>query len=316
MQLEIYISDLLYRYDCVTIPELGSFITQRVSAKVHESTHAFYPPKKVLSFNEQIQSNDGLLARYIADVEKIPFAVAVAKIEKSVKKLKAYFTQGETITFNNIGDLSFNEEGKILFEPSYHLNYLTDAFGLSQFVSPAVTREAFKTEATSIEKVIPIAVTPEKRTSNAVKRNYIKYAAIAILALTVGGLASSKFYVNKMESQNQIAQQEANAQLENQIQEATFVINNPLPAVILNVNKQIGNYHIVAGAFRVEENSNKKVQQLKEQGFDAKKIGSNAYGLHQVAYASYTDRVEALQALKSIKQSNNKDAWLLVKDLN
>ena len=70
MQLEIYISDLLYRYDCVTVPDFGAFLTSRVSAKIHESTHTFYPPKKVLSFNEQLQNNDGLLANYIAEVEK------------------------------------------------------------------------------------------------------------------------------------------------------------------------------------------------------------------------------------------------------
>ncbi|MEZ4793854.1 MAG: SPOR domain-containing protein, partial [Gelidibacter sp.] len=76
MHLENYISDLLYRYDCVTIPELGAFLTHRVSAKVHESTHAFYPPKKVLSFNEQLQHNDGLLSSYIAEFEKIPYEAA------------------------------------------------------------------------------------------------------------------------------------------------------------------------------------------------------------------------------------------------
>ena len=84
MQLETYISDLLYRYECVTVPEFGSFLTQRVSAKIHETTHAFYPPKKVLSFNEQINQNDGLLARYIADVEKVPFETATKTIKKRV----------------------------------------------------------------------------------------------------------------------------------------------------------------------------------------------------------------------------------------
>ena len=73
MQLQTYISDLLYRYECVTVPEFGSFLTRQVSANVNESTNTFYPPKKTLSFNEQIQKNDGLLAHYIADVEKIPF---------------------------------------------------------------------------------------------------------------------------------------------------------------------------------------------------------------------------------------------------
>ena len=86
MQLETYISDLLYRYECVTVPEFGAFLTQRVSAKILESNHSFYPPKKELSFNEQIQQNDGLLAHYIADVEKIPYEIAIQKIQKRVAK--------------------------------------------------------------------------------------------------------------------------------------------------------------------------------------------------------------------------------------
>ena len=138
MQLETFISDLLYRYECVIVPDFGAFLTERQSATVNKTTNSFYPPRKVIAFNEQIQNNDGLLARYIADVEKIPFEVAVKKIKKRVKILKSYLTQGETITFNNIGEIIFNSEGKIVFEPSYNLNYLTDAFGLSQFESEVV----------------------------------------------------------------------------------------------------------------------------------------------------------------------------------
>ncbi|MDO5978787.1 SPOR domain-containing protein [Flavivirga spongiicola] len=311
MQLETYISDLLYRYECVTIPEFGAFLTQRVSATIHESTNAFYPPNKMLSFNEQIQKNDGLLAHYIADVEKIPFEVANKKIAKRVKTLKAYLTQGETLTFKNIGDIVFNSEGKILFEPSNHLNYLTDAFGLSQFVSPTVTREVYKEEVESIEKVIPITVTPEKRKT----RPYLKYAAIAVIALTLGGFAGSNYYVNQIEQHNQLAQEEASQQLDAKIQQATFNLN-PFPAITLNVNKQTGNYHIIAGAFRIEENCDKKIKQLKAAGFSARKIGVNKYGLHQVVYASYEDRLEALEALRTIKRTHNKDAWLDVRKLD
>lgn len=312
MQLETYISDLLYRYECVTVPEFGAFLTQKTSATIDEATNAFYPPKKTISFNEQIRKNDGLLAHYIADVEKIPFEEAANQVANRVKGLKSILTQGQTISFDNIGALKLNEEGNMLFEPSYHLNYLTDAFGLSQFVSPEVTREIYKEEVEQIEKVIPLTVTPEKRKS----RPYFKYAAVALLALTIGGFAASNYYVDQIETHNQLAQEEATQQLETKIQEATFVIENPLPAITFNVTKQTGNYHIVAGAFRVEENCDKKISQLKAEGFKARKIGANKYGLHQVAYSSHDDRLEALKALRDIKKSHNKDAWLLVKNLN
>ena len=312
MQLETYISDLLYRYECVTVPEFGAFLTQRVPAVINDTTNAFYPPKKNLSFNEQIQKNDGLLAKYIADVEKIPFEVANEKIRKRVKILKSRLIQGEAITFNNIGEIVFNSEGKIRFEPSYHLNYLTDAFGLAQFVSPAITREVYKETAQTIEKEIPIAFSPEKRKSTP----YFRYAAVAVIALTLGGYVASNYYVNRIETNNQLAQEEAFQQLDNKIQQATFVIENPLPAVTFNVTKQSGNYHIVAGAFRVEENCDKKINQLKAEGFKAKKIGVNKYGLHEVVYASYETGQEALVELHKIRKTSNKDAWLLVKELD
>ncbi|MFB9055214.1 SPOR domain-containing protein [Mariniflexile ostreae] len=312
MQLETYISDLLYRYDCVTVPDFGAFLAQRAPATIHESTNTFHPPKKQVAFNEQIQKNDGLLAHYIADVEKIPFEVALEKIQKRVQIIKGFLAQGETITFTNIGDLVLNTEGKVVFDPSYNLNYLTDAFGLSQFTSPKVTREVYKDTVEKIEKTIPINVTREKHNSRA----YLKYAAVGLIALTLGGFTASNYYVNQIEAHNQLAQEEASLQLENRIQQATFVIDNPLPAITLNVTKQTGDYHIIAGAFRMEENCDTKIEQLKLQGFKARKIGVNKYGLHEVVYASYENRLEALKALREIKHKHNKDAWLLVKTLD
>lgn len=302
MQLETYISDLLYRYECVTVPDFGAFLTQRISATINESTNAFYPPKKSISFNEQIQKNDGLLAHYIADVEKIPFEAANKKIQKRIKVIKSLLTEGKTVTFSNIGNLAFNAEGKIIFEPSYSLNYLTDAFGLAQFVSPAVTRKTHK----------ELIGTIEKRKSTP----YFKYAAIALIALTLGGYVASNYYVNQIETHNQLAQEKAFQQLDSKIQQATFVINNPLPPVMFTVKKQTGNYHIVAGAFRVEANCDKKIEQLKAKGYNARKIGVNKYGLHQVVYGSYETGEEALKAIRKIRKTSNKDAWLLIKELD
>jgi len=312
MQLETYISDLLYRYDCVIVPQFGAFLAQRVSAQVHETTHAFYPPKKKVSFNEQLQQNDGLLANYICEVEKIPYQVAVEKIAKKVKSIKSYLMQGETIALHHIGDLVLNTEGHINFEPTQQVNYLADAFGLAQFTSTDVTRTAHKETVAAIEKSIPLTITPEKRHA----RPYLKYAAIALIALTVAGFAGSKWYLNTIDQQNQLAQEQANDQLDARVQEATFVIESPLPAATLQVEKPSGNYHIVAGAFRVEANSDKKVKQLRAKGFKARTIGMNRYGLHEVVYASYADRIEALNALRAIKRDQNRDAWLLVKTID
>mgnify|MGYP001813979365 CR=1 FL=1 len=312
MQLETYIGDLLYRYDCVTVPGFGAFLTHRVSAKVHATTHTFYPPKKVLSFNEQLKNNDGLLANYIAEVEKIPYAEATGKISKQIKSIKAYLVQGETIQLANIGELILNADGNIVFSPFNHINYLTDAFGLSHFSSNDITREVYKATAETIEATAPIALTPEKRSTN----NWLKYAATAVILLSLGGFGAVSYYSSSIENHNELAQKQANEQLDAKVQEATFVISNPLPAATLSLDKQNGNYHIVAGAFRVEANSNKKVKQLRKKGYKARKIGANRYGLHEVVYGSFENRADAQQELYKIRREHNRDAWLLIKKLD
>ncbi|MDN3491636.1 HU domain-containing protein [Winogradskyella bathintestinalis] len=311
MQLETYISDLLYRYDCVTVPEFGAFLTHRVSATIHETTHTFYPPKKALSFNEQLQQNDGLLANYIAEVEKIPYATALNRISKQIKSIKSYLVEGETIQLKNIGELVLNTDGKIQFDPSSHVNYLTDSFGLSHFTSSDITREVLKETVETVEETAPITLTPEKRAN----RNWFKYAAAAVVLLGLGGFGAATYYNNSIENHNQLAQEQANDKLDAKVQEATFVISNPLPAATLSLEKQSGNYHIIAGAFRVEANSEKKVKQLRSQGFKARKIGANRYGLHEVVYASFESRGEAQQELSKIRREHNRDAWLLIKRL-
>tara|TARA_R110002049_G_scaffold8787_1_gene46776 strand:+ start:6472 stop:7413 length:942 start_codon:yes stop_codon:yes gene_type:complete len=312
MQLETYISDLLYRYDCVTVPGFGAFLTQRVSAKVHESTNTFYPPKKALSFNEQLQQNDGLLANYIAEVEKLPYTTALNNLSNKIKSIKTLLADGETIQLKNIGELVLNADGKIEFDPSRHINYLTDSFGLSHFTSADVDREIHLKNVENIEVHAPIILTPEKRAN----RNWIKYAAAAVFVLGLSGFSVATYYNNNtIKNHNQLAQEEANEQLDAKVQEATFVISNPLPAATLNIEKQGGNYHIVAGAFRVEANSDKKVNQLKNKGYKARTIGVNRYGLHEVVYGSYNSREEAQQELFKIRREHNRDAWLLIKKL-
>ena len=51
MLIEKHISDLLYRYQCVTVPGFGAFLTETVSAHVTGSASSFFPPKIVVFRN-------------------------------------------------------------------------------------------------------------------------------------------------------------------------------------------------------------------------------------------------------------------------
>jgi hypothetical protein len=319
MALTNYISDLLYRYECVIVPEFGAFLTQKHNAVIDATTNVFLPPRKVISFNEQLKQNDGLLANHIVGTNQCSYTEAVKKITDYVIDIKGKLVIGESVLFAKIGHFSLNTEGKLQFSPLEEVNYLTTAFGLQSTYKLPVLREVYKEEVAILEEKAPIAFIPETRVK--AKRSYLKYAAIAVVALGLSGVIGNQVYTNQMEeiaSHNDLKTLEIE---KTAYQRASFFDVSPIevPEVIFNIaveKKQIGSYHIIAGAFRFEENADKKVEQLQEAGFSARKIGQNKYGLHQVVYASIIDKAEALTRLKSIKKSHNSSAWLLVKKMD
>jgi len=173
-----------------------------------------------------------------------------------------------------------------------------------------VSREVLTQQAEEIEEKAPIHITPERRSNG-----WMKYAAVGLLTIGLSG-SLGFLYFKDIADHNFAEKQKAESQVENTIQHATFTIDNPLPAVTLNAFKPKGNYHIVAGAFRIPENAETRVNQLREAGYKARTIGKNKYGLHQVVYGSYTDRIEALKELRQIRNTDNANAWMLVQQLD
>lgn len=311
MQLSQYISTLLYRYECIIVPGLGAFLTHKVSAEIDTQAQVFSPPKKRLSFNEQLQSNDGVLANYIATSEKVSYENALSKIAKQVAEIQQSLKTNETVSLKYVGDLSRSKTGALEFEPSYHLNYMTAAFGLSQFVSPEVKRDLPLKVVGAKEKETTLILASRKSRTNAL----IKYAAVAVILLGLGGFMASNAYMQYIEKENIAAQEKVRVALDNQIQEATFLVNTPLPAITIDIEKPSRNYHIVAGAFRVKANSERKLRQLKRLGFNARLIGQNRFGLHQVVFESYPERRAAERALYNIRRTQDPTAWLLIKSV-
>jgi len=154
MVLEHYISDLLYRYNCVVVPGFGAFLTQKNSAQINAVTNTFSAPNKSIVFNRQLISNDGLLVSYVSNAEKVSYETALVEIENQVKTWQEVLVKETSLHLKNIGSLTRNQEDKILFQPANETNYLTSSFGLSNFNSIPVTREVLKVEVEEIEEKI------------------------------------------------------------------------------------------------------------------------------------------------------------------
>lgn len=315
--MDLYLSDLLYRYQCVTVPGFGAFLTEIQSAQLHESSHSFYPPKKLVSFNPYLKNNDGLLANHIAQSEKMSYEVAVSIIENQVTSWRSKLNDFGAITIKNIGEISLNNERNLVFSPYDQVNYLTSSFGLTNYNSPAVKREVYKQEVEALEEKAPIVFTPEKRSSN----NFMKYAAIFVLGaglLTSGGYFGNEYYQNKIQLETLAIQTKVQKQVEQKIQEATFVIDIPLPNVTLSVDENATEnkaYHVVAGVYQKEFYANKLFAELQNLGYKPIRLEPNKFGMFPVLYGSFSSYTDAYNAMMEIKKSHNPEAWMMIKEI-
>ncbi|MFZ0596072.1 MAG: SPOR domain-containing protein [Flavobacterium sp.] len=320
MKIETYIAQLLYRYQCVTVPGFGAFLTEIQSAQLNESTNSFFPPKKMISFNSHLKNNDGLLANHIANAEKTSYGFAVSTIAFEVLSWKKTLEENGVISLKNIGEIRYNSEQNIIFTPNDQTNFLTSSYGLSPFVSPLVKKELFEKKIQKIEDREPIALFDEDEKSSG---SFLKYAAIFVLGLGITGSIGYPLYQNQIETKTLIVESEVQKKVQNKIQEATFLIQNPLPAVTLSVDsakvetveEKVMPYHIMAGAFRSEQNARKAYNQLIKDGYKARMLGENKHGLFPVLYGSYTTMREAELAQKEIQKGENPDAWILIEKL-
>ena len=309
MQIEKHISDLLYRYQCVTVPGFGAFLTETVSAHVTGSASSFFPPKKVVSFNANVKNNDGLLANHVALQEKMSYELAVIKINDVVNEWTYLLQNRNHLVLKNIGEISVNNEMNWVFEPTNTVNYLTDSFGLTPFVSPEITREVLKKEVEALEEKAPIIFTPERKKDY----SYLKYAAVFVVMLGVGGFGYKSYYDQQITNETLLVEKNVQEKVQQQIQEATFMLSNPIPSVELAIVEEKMPYHLVAGAYRSEENANKAISELNAAGFEnAKMLPLNKYKLYPVVYGSFKTLNEAQSERRAIQKSHNAEAWLLI----
>lgn len=193
---------LLLRNNCVVIPEFGGFVAKVVSAQINVSKGVITPPKKALSFNKNLNNNDGLLISTLAQEKNISFDEASLFVSEKVREIKSTLNKGERVHFQNVGFLFINKAGAIAFEQDRFFNLLLSSYGLSNVHFVAETKEKTETKSVYKEaKVIELNPTLEgdsKEIKEPIKENVsagsesnkpkykvlktvIKYAAAAVI---------------------------------------------------------------------------------------------------------------------------------------
>ena len=241
--LNVYIEELLYKHQCVIIPKFGAFISNRKSAKMADDK-TFDPPKRELSFNASLNSNDGLLMKYVSEQSGIDYKLVEDYINLAVEGWKRILQQEQPLELERIGTLRQTREGRVSFEPANDVNYLTDSFGMGPFVPHEVTTSDLQIAENQIKPTIdpqsilppeekslaaiespvsqpapsvePVSqpevqnVTPPQPNKNKKQfklRPYIKYTAVAMLGLAILAYGAYALFSEKLANGNSDEQQ-------------------------------------------------------------------------------------------------------------
>ena len=334
MELSRYIKELLYQQECVSVPGFGAFLTHQKKVVVNRYTGEFTPPIRELSFNRLIQNNDGILANYVARHENRSYADALLAIEQQVERWQKQLLS-HAVVLPGIGELTTNAEDKLRFIPYGKINFDPNATGLQAFtrspvnerlnvaaVVPPISPKSSPKSSNPMENdnKEPLAFTPEPQE----KKSGLRYALIGVLAVSV--LGATYYFGNQyLESERLKSTELAQKRIAKNVEESTFDLGAissleiDVPAVIESTPEQTelpittGQfYSVIAGSFRDQANAERKLAQLKAEGFEAAFAEQSAEGFYRVAFGRFSSKGEAYSLLNFVKTTQNDQAWYLV----
>ena len=305
MQLSKAIYSLLYTNDCVTVPGFGSFIVNKFSSVYDEKSGKFYPPSRRASFNSKIKNNDGLLAKFISEKEGINYEVAVKNIHNEVISWKKKLNT-ESLLLDNIGELSYNSDENIVFSPDLDSNHFLGSFGLPSIYYKKQPDLVSTYNESTLKKYNDLNV----NSSTSRVPDFVKYAAALVIIIITTVFLSNEY--EKYNFQNQLIIEQENRQKNIQRVESAVFDFGSIPAIELEIKVHPNKFHIIAGAFGVKSNADKLYNNLLSKGYNPTKLPLNDKGLIPISFDNFSNRNEAVVALRQLQMSENKDAWIFI----
>jgi nucleoid DNA-binding protein len=282
LDITAFIRELLFGHDCVIVPGFGGFIGNYTPARIDKNSSTFFPPVKQISFNRNLNHNDGLLVGRISESAKINYVDARNLVEEFVNDIRRRLLKGEKVVFENIGSFINNHEGNVQFEPERDVNYHLDSYGLTSFhLAPLEGYDVRK-------KVLKFKDKEPMRQASV--RKILWRAAVIIPLLTVLVVVPLTTDIFKTKVQRTSLNPLANIEFENNRQ---AIDKNKSADSILNLSQAIVTektvtsesivpvkaektiqsegieevYCLVAGSFKSENNAAVLVKKLETEGY-------------------------------------------------
>jgi nucleoid DNA-binding protein len=318
VDITAFIRELLFSHDCVIVPGFGGFIGNYTPAQVDRNTGTFYPPVKQISFNRNLNHNDGLLVGRISGSLNINYGDARSFVEKFVADLRKKLENGEKVVFDNIGSFLNNQEGNVQFEPDRSANYHLDSYGLESF-------QCFPIEGYDVRKRI-IKHAAKGTVRQVPVRKILWRAAIIVPILSVMVAVPLKTNLFKPRVEVSTMNPLVTAEFENNKVAVDEISNQKAiitPEVSLNITGTkkesvpepvvlpAGKYQVITGSFKSEENARKQVEILSREGFSPEVITA-PNGFFRVI-ALLCDDLQSAESKKDSISDKFPGCWILKK---
>lgn len=338
MKLETVIHTILQTKNFITIPGLGSFVSQYQPARIIQSDYVkFLPPQKILAFNTLLQHDDGVLVSVLEHEYKLTKEQARKEVDTFVNTTKDILQTTNIVNLQGIGTLYYNHHA-IEFEPA-NQKVSTQAYGLTDFsvhILPQESRlkeyvEKKKTNLPLHKKIIKttfilspvifgallipnIIHAPHMTSIISLFRDTDAYVDFSIPRKPIPVLEYKKTepiesYQHQQTASNQSTIEHA-TQEKNTIQAATQIKQTKQLHVQTNMPiEQRVQYYIIVGSYSSEKNAKIQVSKLKDTFSNAGIIKKD--GKIRVYVETAFSKEVVKQSLETIqKQEPYKAAWI------
>lgn len=344
IELERHIEILLLDNDCVIVPGLGGFMAYHVEAHYDEEEGLFLPPVRMLGFNPQLKINDSLLVQSYVEAYDTSYPEALRKIEEEVNELKQHLDNEGFYELNDIGTLSVNDEGNLMFVPCEAGILTPSLYGLSTLELKCSSQPVALTSVENIcstDENVDVdddTVNDEEETNTDVVRIKVAWirnavaVAAAVIALffittpisnsTRSNVAMSGVNNNMLMrlSPNEMAKGEvkmSSKQIQNSIEPSdTIALVKDLKA---SENKKdtikpdVDDYCIVLASHVARKGANDFVEKLHTDGYAEASIYEHNK-IVRVVYGSYSTEDDARKELRKLHEKELfEQAWIYKK---
>ncbi len=296
--LSAYIVELLYKHECVIIPDFGAFIARNEESRYDKRRGLMLPPRRRVYFNASITHTDGLLADYIAEKENISYDEATNYIAKSVDDIRDHTSRGGVYTLDGLGQVRTVQIGsteQIEFLLDDDANFMPESYGLTA----VRVEERRKSLSEQVDRV-------------GLRRAVASAAAVALLLL-MSTRTNDPAGVERADLSSVFAQMQATSKTSSQHTETAQEDTTNTHIATTTHDKEIKeSFYVVVASFKSHSEATEYTAKQKVRGITDLDIIDSGNGKYRVVAAHFNSQEDAVVANRDIKNIKGfEKSWVL-----